>query len=199
MKKLNQKNKKPKYSLKQKPMKFEKNCKQNFVQVKNGDFLLIIAEEQKKKGNVMLPLKYNRLIVKVVNKKKHVFMRFPKELSGNSYNEESLINKIVESLDLYDIHAKDKKKFFSKLPQNYLIKAITPIKRNVIEKAFKRKQQHLQIQMNTIQKSINKLDADLKKSKILSWSIPAGFPQQFFYFKFYNTKHFKPILHQREK
>lgn len=162
-------------------MKFKKNCEQDFTQVKNGDFLRIIAEKQKKESDMRYPLKYDQLIVKVIDKKKHIFMRFPK-LSGNAYNKESLINKIIESLEWYETRTLKEKDLFSLMPQNYVIKTITPIKKKVIEEAFKRKQQHLQIQMNTIQKSINKLNADLKKSKILSWSIAAEFVSAVFLF-----------------
>lgn len=149
-------------------MKFQNNCEQDFAKAENGDFLCIMAEEKKKKGDIGLPLKYDRLIVKVVDKKKHLLMRFPQELSGNSYNEGSLINKIVGSLEWYETRTLDEKNLFSLMPQNYFIKAITPIKRDVIEKAFKRKKQHLQNKMDQTQKIMDKLESDIKESNILS-------------------------------
>ena len=159
-----------------------------------------MAEEQKKESNMKYPLKYDRLIVKVIDKEKHIFIRFSKELSGNSYNKESLINKIIESLEWYETRTLKEKDLFSLMPQNYIIKTITPIKKKVIEEAFKKKQQHLQIQMNTIQKSINKLNANLKKSKILSWSIAAEFVSAiFFILNFTILNNFEPLPNQHKQ
>lgn len=165
-------------------MEFQKNCEQDFAKTKNGDFLCIMTEEQKKKGDIMLPVKYDRLIVKVIDKEKHLFLRFPKEISGNWHNNESLKNKIFESLEWYETRIPNEKNLFVIMPQNYLIKSISPIDKKIVKEAIQLKKKLFQNNIDTIKKSMDKLESDVNTSGILSWkSITAESFSAFFYIK----------------
>lgn len=141
-------------------MKISEHCKKDFDKIKNGDFISIWAEQDEKKP--MLPIKYERLIVAVVEKENYEFLKFPKEIQGNWYTEDSLFTKIMEVLNSYDDDF-EYKKLFTLLPQDYTITSITTIKKSLIKKAFTTKTMYLENHKSHVEDRIKHLKS-MKKT-----------------------------------